>query len=250
MCTMTAILLPTGDGVRVAFNRDELRARPAALPLRTVQTGERTSILPIDRPSGGTWIGVNDAGLFAATLNVNLPHRYGQARPQSRGTLVPRALRHESIDDAIADLARLPLEQLLPFRLILLHDRRWAEAAWDDDALRITRPRELDEPLFATSSGLGDHRVTVPRRALFDATVRGRPNDPRTQAAFHEHRWPDRPEVSVCMRRDDAATISLTLVTLRRDAAAMRYRAGAPDEPAHECARELPFAGRMARCPA
>ena len=72
MCTLT--ILPLGGAsTRLAFNRDEQRTRPAALPPQVRQFGGRTALMPVDPVSDGTWLAVNDAGLVLALHNVNPP---------------------------------------------------------------------------------------------------------------------------------------------------------------------------------
>jgi hypothetical protein len=84
-----------------------------------------------------------------------------------------------------------------------------------------------------TSSGLGDALVEAPRRALFDEWFVGvkLENQLERQDAFHRHQWPDRPELSVCMSRIDARTVSYTVVDLEADRATMTYYPDAPDRP-------------------
>jgi hypothetical protein len=62
VCTLT--IVPLGGGrTRLAFNRDEQRTRPAALPPQTRRYGGRTAVLPVDPVSDGTWIALSDVGL-------------------------------------------------------------------------------------------------------------------------------------------------------------------------------------------
>ena len=68
------------------------------------------------------------------------------------------------------------------------------------------------------------------------------------QAAFHPHGWPDRPHLSVCMGRQDARTVSHTLVSLSPDQVALRYHPDAPDRPAEAVTLTLPLA--VSRAPA
>jgi hypothetical protein len=73
----------------------------------------------------------------------------------------------------------------------------------------------LDRPLLFTSSSLGDAVAEAPRRRLFDATVCGRDASLfEAQRRFHDHQWPDRPEISVRMLRPDARTVSRSFVTV------------------------------------
>jgi hypothetical protein len=52
------------------------------------------------------------------------------------------------------------------------------------------------------------------------------------QDAYHRHAWPDRLHLSVCMRRPEARTMSLTVIQTDAAQARMRYHAAPPDQPA------------------
>ena len=62
------------------------------------------------------------------------------------------------------------------------------------------------------------------------------------QEAFHRHRWPDRPHLSVCMDRQDARTVSHTVVSLGPDRITLAYHPDAPDRPAETLTLTLPIA--------
>lgn len=234
MCTLT--LIPLGDGLRLAHSRDESRERPAALPPRLVRpTGGpvRRALMPIDPGSGGTWVAVTDAGLALAILNVNppsLPQPAGADLPRSRGLIIPALVGADDLDEAVWLACGLCPFDFRPFRLVLAMGREVAEVVWDGQRL-VTRRQRCEGPLMFTSSGLGDHQVLAPRSALFAAVMaRGEPT--AQQAAFHRHSWPDRPHLSVCMRRTDACTVSLTTVDLTEQFVRMHYHPTAPDEAA------------------
>ena len=97
---------------------------------------------------------------------------------------------------------------------------------------RLTVPRLFVSSslrLFV-SSGFGGE-VVEPRRRLFDEHFAD--DDDSTwvarQEAFHRHSWPDRQHVSVCMRRDDAQTVSHTVVELTSKRSELTYFSGVPD---------------------
>ena len=73
----------------IAANRDELLDRASEPPARGVIDGYRV-IAPRDAQRGGTWIGVNERGVFAAVTNRIDVESVGGMR--SRGDLVTRAL--------------------------------------------------------------------------------------------------------------------------------------------------------------
>ncbi len=77
----------TGYPVVVAANRDERLSRPWRGP-ETIE-GDPPIICPRDEEAGGTWIGVNGAGLVVAITNRGRPTREGL---RSRGLLCLEAL--------------------------------------------------------------------------------------------------------------------------------------------------------------
>ncbi len=241
MCTVTvtpradsgarhAKIVPTS--LRLACNRDELRSRPLADPPEIREFGGRRAIFPIDRPSGGTWIAVSDAGMIFALLNVNPeapPPR--PAAPRSRGEIIPGLLSAETLPDAASRLQGLNVGAYVPFRLVFCNESGLIEARANGARLALIEHGPVDRPMLFTSSGLGDALVESPRRALFDDMVAASDDWPAAQDRFHRHRWPDRPHLSVNMSRDAAHTVSLTVVELRAGAVALTYSAGAPDQP-------------------
>ena len=72
MCTLILLdrVVP-GVPVVVAANRDEFYARPAAPPalFRSDEAGRASFVAPQDLEAGGTWMGVNEHGLFAGLTN-------------------------------------------------------------------------------------------------------------------------------------------------------------------------------------
>lgn len=117
MCTLIALhrCLP-GTPLVVAANRDEFRARPALPPaLREGASGQ--VLTPLDVQEGGTWLGLNGDGLFAALTNRPCPEPDRSRR--SRGLLVMDALAEPSADVAARRLEGLPDRAYNPFNLFL-----------------------------------------------------------------------------------------------------------------------------------
>ncbi|MBL8880657.1 MAG: NRDE family protein [Phycisphaerales bacterium] len=253
--------------LRIACNRDELRTRPLAFPPETRRFGAYHALMPIDPGSGGTWIAANDAGLTLALLNVN-PHirsnsredaaQFGHAavhcgkaldersaplpgapaaawtrrrHSRSRGEIIPMLLACADAENAAARALEFSATDFPPFRLVMADERTVAAIYSDGLTLRADPlvAHRADRAVMFTSSGLGDALVEPPRRALFDEMFSGKGDLSRTQDEFHRHVWADRPHLSVCMRRDDARTVSHTLVEVHPHWILMRYHADAPD---------------------
>jgi hypothetical protein len=184
--------------------------------------------MPRDPESGGTWIAVTEGLLAFAVLNLNVgdgsPATYGE---RSRGELIPEVLTCRTGDEVVRVLEG-DARAFRPFRLIVVHG---------DDVLELrakTAPRRchLTRPLMFTSSGLGDHLVETPRRALFEWMMRRRGDPVANQDRFHRHRWQSRPHLSVEMERADALTVSRTVVEVGHAGVRMEYWPVGQVEPA------------------
>lgn len=118
MCTLIAFHQSVpGASLVVAANRDEYFERPAeGLALREAMGGRIVS--PLDVLAGGTWLGLNAYGLFAAVTNRRA------ARPDpsrlSRGQLVTAALEARSAREAVSRVEeRVSQGAYNPFNLLV-----------------------------------------------------------------------------------------------------------------------------------
>src|SRR5690606_4845508 len=141
MCTIIAALqVWPGRPLVVAANRDEALDRPAIDP-RVWPAGEvaaRPVLAPRDVRAGGTWLGINDAGLFVGITNRRaIP----DPRRRSRGEPVFEALGAADHRAARDRIARLAARDYNPFHL-LLADRGGGSAIWSDGE----RLHELELP--------------------------------------------------------------------------------------------------------
>lgn len=254
MCTVTIVRFGASDqtaddedpggssaSYRLISNRDELRTRGRALGPRICEADGVRAMMPRDLDAGGTWIAAAEHGLVMTLLNVNPRTEDKPAGPpatRSRGHIIPMLLGCTSLGFIESRLHGLAVEAFRPFRLIALLDGGALEARSDGRTLHCT-VASTDQPLFYTSSGLGDHLVEAPRRKLFEATMLSRYGERGVesvsgdamldeQRAFHRHAWPDRPHLSVCMSRDDACTVSCTEVDVLPDRIVMRYLGDPP----------------------
>jgi hypothetical protein len=211
VCTVTVV--PRRSGFRIVCNRDEQRSRPLAESPAAHRIGDVAAIWPRDPLSGGTWIGANAAGLAIAVLNRRDRGTSHLRRPLalSRGTIIPLLLGLDNLDLAVSEAARLRASAFEPFRMLIVQRKRLAVVRNSQSRI-IVRRGLLERPVIFTSSSLGDHLVREPRQALFTQLVLHARSPLLGQARFHRHQWPDRPEISVCMSRQDAVTVSRTVI--------------------------------------
>jgi uncharacterized protein with NRDE domain len=155
MCTLMVFhrCVP-GTPLVVGANRDEFVDRPTEGPaLRRLDYGGIVS--PRDVRAGGTWLGLNAHGLFAAI--TNRPARKLDPQRRSRGHLVVDVLRARSAAQAIEELENLTAETYNPFNL-LVADREQVHAITYREAPRRI---ELDSPVIV----LGNTDPTEPPTA-------------------------------------------------------------------------------------
>jgi uncharacterized protein with NRDE domain len=122
MCTLIALhrCIP-GAPLVVAANRDEFADRPARGPaLRETEHG--LVVAPLDAQAGGTWLGVNPTGMFAAITNrrADAP----DPRRRSRGYLVLDALAASCAAEAAAAALETQPGAYNPFNLFVADRER------------------------------------------------------------------------------------------------------------------------------
>lgn len=219
MCTCSVVSSFDGSAVRLLFNRDERRLRPAAWPPTVQAVGDGHALWPTDPVSTGTWIAANDRGLVFAVMNTD-GHRTAPDTP-SRGTLIPAMADASSISDAVLRWRALDTAAFAPFRLVVASRREVAVLTRGCVEPAI---RPLGRAHLFSSSSLGDARVEAPRRGLLVQLLRTEPDPWMAQTRFHQHAWPDRRHLSVMMSRTDACTVSCTEVIVTSGSVVMHYR--------------------------
>src|SRR5271167_2972145 len=118
MCTVVTLFRP-GHPVPLllAANRDEMILR-AWDPPAAYWPEQSGVVAGRDRSGGGTWMGINRAGVVAAVLN-----RVGSLGPapgkRSRGELPLLALRHGTAGEAAEALSRLDAGLWRSFNLVV-----------------------------------------------------------------------------------------------------------------------------------
>ena len=189
-------------------NRDEMADRPALTPAR--HWPDRAEVIGgLDETAGGTWMAVNEAGVFATLLNAK--QTLGpQDGKRSRGELPLDALDFEAAADAAEAAETLEPSAYRPFNLLIAD----ADAVFlvQNDGVSACAAQRVEPGLYMIShSNLND--PTDPRVRWFrDAFERlDAPQDPA-----HLPDW--QPWVSLMASREgEDPRDPLTALTIRTD---------------------------------
>lgn len=228
MCTLT--FSPQRSGFLVVMNRDEQRSRIAALPPTFRQLGDRHALFPSE-PTGGTWIGLNDAGVVLALLNWYAVPSRPLAFPISRGAIIPALLSESDPHMAGRSLATLALDRIQPFRLVGIFptngERQVHEWRWDGEALiAIEHPWKLEHWI---SSGADEEGAERERRRCFARHSTAADHGTKEWLIrLHASHEPAPGAASVCVHREDAATVSQTCIGWADGSGWMEYLEGLP----------------------
>jgi uncharacterized protein with NRDE domain len=228
MCTLIVLhrCVPETPLV-VAANRDEFFGRPAEGPaVRDTPAGR--VLAPLDRQAGGSWLGVNEHGLFAAVTNRRCeapdPNR------RSRGLIVMDALRARSARQAADEIEGLERDAYNPFNLLVadarsahvfsyLGEPERADLAPGPHVVGNVHPADASSPKLArlrdeAAASVSSGRVLDELAEICRSHAGSGPFD------------------ATCVHAGDYGTRSSTLLRLGREDGELFYASGAP------CARE------------
>lgn len=216
MCTIGLAWRVFDDApVVVGANREERWDRPAEGP----QPIGNDRFAPIDREAGGTWIGVNAAGLFAAVTN----RRGGPTGDRSRGLLLGDVLEREDVNTAEAYVEEALAEHTYAgFNLVIADETAATVFEWDGRR-RLTH---LDPGVHViVNRGMHDvvAKGAVVRSRLLgwiDGDVSGFTN--RLQTVLVDH------GIGACLHRDTRGTRSSSIVVLRPEGRSSWHYANGP----------------------
>ena len=183
MCTLIVVRSP--GRLRVAANRDERLGRPARPPTRWTPNG-RVAVAPVDAQAGGTWIGVNDRGVFAGITNrFGVP---GWPGAPSRGRWVPRMLAAASAAEAVRPLAAETVREN-GFHLVVADLVDAFELVHDGEKLEMRPLPEGVTVLTERSRGA----APAPREALIVTLLAELGTDRDALATVLDHADPEHP---------------------------------------------------------
>ena len=233
MCILMVIHRVLRDyPIVVAANRDEYYDRPTQGPALLAHSpriwGGR------DERAGGTWMGVNEHGVFVGLTNRRL-HAEQETDPErrSRGLVCMEALRGRTAAEAVESLATQLPQRYNPFNLLVMDRCNLVWVAYDDKPVA----QRLQPGLHVLANGeLNDFETVRLHRArqLLRATEQ---TDlptllPCLEQVCRDHEPGVQNRETICMHRDtdNYGTVSSTILALPADGQkpVYRYAAGHP----------------------
>jgi len=197
--------------ILVAANREEFFDRRSTSP--SIQSGKPRILCPVDQRSGGTWLGVNQHGVFVGICNRRTLEPLGSNR--SRGLLVKELLKSVSsrhaVDRANEEFNKYQFEAC---NLVIadrdnayaLHHETENEVIELNPGLNIIGARNLNDPR--------DERVQLANRLLTLQTL----DSPVKFLAVASKVFARSPNpmarASMVVRGADYGTVSSTLIAL------------------------------------
>ncbi|MGH1364698.1 MAG: NRDE family protein [Calditrichia bacterium] len=225
MCTVSWKLRE--DGFDLFFNRDELKTRSIALPPAVQLSESMPYIAPMDPDGGGTWIAVNTAGIGFFILN-NYQNTYlpDPAIRKSRGGLIDGLVHFGSIETAVKKLCWIDLTCYEPFTIGMIAGGE-AVTVYSWDGFILSRKEKIKAPI-SSSSAKNWPDIAKWRRQRFAQIVTDAANT-KQFIHFHSDYYSVDAAASVCMRRKNAVTVSLSHISATQKAVTFNYKNGAPD---------------------
>lgn len=219
--------------ILIAANREEFYDRAWNAP--TIQSGKPRVLCGIDQRAGGTWLGVNQNGLFVAACN-RIKARPPIA-PRSRGVLCRELLRctssRQALEQALEELSTGKYDGVN--YVIASHESAWVVHGGDDvnaveleQGLNIIANNEVNDPR--------DERVKLASRLLTLQTL----DSPVKFLAVASKVFARTPAVpgrpTMVVRNQDRGTVSSTLIALGKKPrdTIFQFASGAPDEVKYE----------------
>jgi hypothetical protein len=225
MCTVTFIARK--NGYALGMNRDEKLSRVQALPPATHVLNGRKAIFPTE-PSGGTWIGVNDASVTFALINWYSIQARVAHNVVSRGEVARSALAFADIRNLDDHLAGYPLKSTNPFRLIGIFPTLQAVVEWRWNLSSLERITHAWETNIWISSGFDERGAQSTRGQTFLKALKTTETDVTWLRKLHSSHAPSSGPYSICMHRHDAASVSYTEIAVDETSSRLAYVGSSP----------------------
>ena len=216
MCTLS--IFPIDQTLIVTMNRDEQRTRKEENNIKITNN----LCFPVDAPSQGTWVGMNDSGLVCALLN-RYQDKHNPNAPTSRGKIIPEFLQCKNIEQAEEKIKNASFEMFNPFDFLIISAKEFIHASWNGHALTVSK-QSTDAPFFISSSSIRTDQILAYRHNIFKNFIQQ--NDIQKSeilSKLHQHQELERIEDSILVERKATHTKSIVQMTVENNKSEMLY---------------------------
>ena len=234
MCTMAILYrVARGTPILVAANREERFGRPTQYP--KIQSGTPRVVCGIDRQAGGTWLGINQFGLFAAV--TNRPRANVPSEARSRGLLCRDLLDLRTAREAAAHAAKELSTGAYAGANYVCADARYAAVVHGGNKVEVV---ELTPGLHVITGGNvddpKDERHEFVRRMLTLQTLDSAVTFLAVASRVFSRKPDSEGRRGVVMVGSEFGTVSSTLLSLPRKIqhAVYQYASGPPCDHAYD----------------
>jgi hypothetical protein len=220
MCTVTIIPKANNDFV-LTSNRDEAPNR-VSLPPDFYINSETRLLYPMDKLSGGTWIGLSEKNRVVCVLNGGLnKHQSKQNYKTSRGVV---ALDFMISEDILETIINYDLIEIEPFTIVIVDWNtalKFYELVWDGKEKHF---KELPlEPKIWSSSTLYNAEMKKERLQWFDDFKSETSLNAQSLLGFHKIAGKGNKDYGVIMNRGFVKTTSITQIEKFNESLEMYY---------------------------
>lgn len=237
MCTLILAHRPDASpSILVGANRDESLQRPSSPP-EIFEERPLAVLAPRDERAGGTWLGLNAAGVFAGLTN-RFAYPLDSDR-NSRGEIVFRALESGSAGEAADAIRQRAPQTYNPFHLVIA-DPEEAFVCVSDGELRTVSPvtsalLSVTERSFGAADNPRKRRVARRLRAIGAPSLELED----LREILSEHRPGSIDSVCVDLEDIDYGTRSSTMLSYGGEEPAFLHAEGPPCDVAYDDLSEL-----------
>ena len=226
MCTVS--FRPQKSGFSLAMNRDEKLSRPRGLP-PDVRSVNGIQVIQPSEPDGGTWISLSEHAICLALINWYSAPQPAVESATSRGRIIPALIDAQSDQEVRERLCSCIPKTTRPFRLIGVFPNEKALCEWRWDGKRLESVGHSWSLEIWISSGVDEAGAQRTRGATFlQHRIESDAAQPDWQRRLHSSHFPEKGAYSVCMHRNDAATVSFSEITVGEDTARFDHCQGSP----------------------
>ncbi len=220
------------------MNRDELLSRGTAMPPRVDLISGTSTVHPVD-VAGGSWISANEYGTTWALLNWNI--KTESRKERSRGEVVLSVAGAKRPSEVLKHISLAKLNGIDPFRLIGISSEAQEVTEWRWNGSELSPRTHLWEHNHWFSSGRSDELAAENRgKAFIKGCSLPDAGSLRWLRQMHRSHEPERGAFSICVHREDAATVSYTEIEVTEGNVRMLYRPGGPCSIAEPTEIKLP----------